>query len=181
MYSCTHWLRPRNSLAPHTFGLRIQIQRRIHWPDWIRIRNTGQKRTSYLIFFYDGIGRCTTLAWSRTRVRCAGAASTCCTTWSATSTPTRIRATLRPAPPRGSSRQGVREIIIIIDFFLAELCSRTPPPPFLREVEERAKASGKKKGSKIVIVIFSTLLHRVGGCWDRIQECCDFGIGSLTL
>jgi hypothetical protein len=37
-------------------------------------------------------------------------------------------------------------------------------------------------------VLYSTLLHLpppkfqlVGGCWDRTQECCDFGIGSQTL
>jgi hypothetical protein len=36
-------------------------------------------------------------------------------------------------------------------------------------------------------VLYSTLLHLpslrfhcVGGCWDRIQDCCDFGIGSQT-
>jgi hypothetical protein len=23
--------------------------------------------------------------------------------------------------------------------------------------------------------------HRVGECWDRIQDCCDFGIDSQTL
>jgi hypothetical protein len=34
----------------------------------------------------------------------------------------------------------------------------------------------------------STLLHLsplrfhcVGGCWDRTQDCCDFGIGSQPL
>ncbi len=37
-------------------------------------------------------------------------------------------------------------------------------------------------------VRYSTLLHLpplrfhcVGGCWDRTQDCCDFGIGSQTL
>jgi hypothetical protein len=37
-------------------------------------------------------------------------------------------------------------------------------------------------------VLYSTLLHLpplrfhcVGGCWDRTQDCCDFGIGSQTL
>jgi hypothetical protein len=37
-------------------------------------------------------------------------------------------------------------------------------------------------------VLYSTLhllpplrLHCVGGCWDRTQDCCDFGIGSQTL
>jgi hypothetical protein len=36
-------------------------------------------------------------------------------------------------------------------------------------------------------VLYSTLLHLpplrfrcVGGCWDRTQDCCDFGIGSQT-
>jgi hypothetical protein len=36
--------------------------------------------------------------------------------------------------------------------------------------------------------LYSTLLHLpplkfyfVGGCWDRTQDCCDFGIGSETL
>jgi hypothetical protein len=35
-------------------------------------------------------------------------------------------------------------------------------------------------------VLYSTLLHLlpvkfhcVGGCWDRIQDCCDFGIQTL--
>jgi hypothetical protein len=35
-----------------------------------------------------------------------------------------------------------------------------------------------------VPVLYSTLLylpsvrfHCVGGCWDRTQDCCDFGIG----
>jgi hypothetical protein len=23
--------------------------------------------------------------------------------------------------------------------------------------------------------------HCVGGCWDRTQDCCDFGIGSQAL
>ncbi len=23
--------------------------------------------------------------------------------------------------------------------------------------------------------------HGVGGCWDRTQDCCDFGMGSHTL
>jgi hypothetical protein len=23
--------------------------------------------------------------------------------------------------------------------------------------------------------------HRLGGCWDRMQDCCDFGIDSQTL
>jgi hypothetical protein len=23
--------------------------------------------------------------------------------------------------------------------------------------------------------------HCVGGCWDRTQDCCDFGIGSQTF
>jgi hypothetical protein len=23
--------------------------------------------------------------------------------------------------------------------------------------------------------------HCVGGCWDRTQDCCDFGIGTQTL
>ncbi len=39
-----------------------------------------------------------------------------------------------------------------------------------------------------IIVLYSTLLHlpplrfhRVGGCWDRIQDSCYFGIGSQTL
>jgi hypothetical protein len=37
-------------------------------------------------------------------------------------------------------------------------------------------------------VLYSTLLHLpplrfhcVGGCWDRTQDFCDFGIGSQTL
>jgi hypothetical protein len=37
-------------------------------------------------------------------------------------------------------------------------------------------------------VLYSTLLHlpplrfhSVEGCWDRTQDCCDFGIGSQTL
>jgi hypothetical protein len=37
-------------------------------------------------------------------------------------------------------------------------------------------------------VLYSTLLHLpplrfycVGECWDRTQDCCDFGIGSQTL
>ncbi len=37
-------------------------------------------------------------------------------------------------------------------------------------------------------VLYSTLLHLpplrfhcVGGCWDRSQDCCDFGTGSQTL
>ncbi len=37
-------------------------------------------------------------------------------------------------------------------------------------------------------VLYSTLLHLlplrfncVGGCWDRTQDCCDFGISSQTL
>jgi hypothetical protein len=37
-------------------------------------------------------------------------------------------------------------------------------------------------------VLYSTLLylpplkfHCVGGCWDRSQDCCNFGIGSQTL
>ncbi len=36
--------------------------------------------------------------------------------------------------------------------------------------------------------LYSTLLHLppirfhcVGGCWNRTQDCCDFGIGSQTL
>ncbi len=40
----------------------------------------------------------------------------------------------------------------------------------------------------IFYVLYSALLHLpalrfhcVGGCWDRIQDCCDFGIGSQTL
>jgi hypothetical protein len=37
-------------------------------------------------------------------------------------------------------------------------------------------------------VLYSTLIHMpplrshcVGGCCDRTQDCCDFGIGSQTL
>ena len=37
-------------------------------------------------------------------------------------------------------------------------------------------------------VLYSTLLHLpplrfhcVGECWDRTQDCCDFGMGSLPL
>jgi hypothetical protein len=35
-------------------------------------------------------------------------------------------------------------------------------------------------------VLYSTLLHLppihcLGGCWDRTQDCCDFGIDSQTL
>ncbi len=37
-------------------------------------------------------------------------------------------------------------------------------------------------------VLHTTLLHLpplrshcIGGCWDRTQDCCDFGIGSQTL
>ncbi len=39
-----------------------------------------------------------------------------------------------------------------------------------------------------LIVLYSTLLHLpplrfhcVGECWDRTQDCCDFGIGIQTL
>ncbi len=39
----------------------------------------------------------------------------------------------------------------------------------------------------ILCTIFKTAhlpplrFHCVGGCWDRTQDCCDFGIGSQTL
>jgi hypothetical protein len=41
----------------------------------------------------------------------------------------------------------------------------------------------------VFYVPYSTLLHLppplrfhcVGGCWDRTQDCFDFGIGSWTL
>ncbi len=39
---------------------------------------------------------------------------------------------------------------------------------------------------KIFYILYSSLLHLrplkfhcVGGCWDRTQDCCDFGIGSI--
>jgi hypothetical protein len=39
-----------------------------------------------------------------------------------------------------------------------------------------------------IFFYFSTLFHLpplrfhyAGGCWDRTQDCCDFGIGSQTL
>jgi hypothetical protein len=49
-----------------------------------------------------------------------------------------------------------------------------------------------KKGGFFIILIFiyvfPTLLYVpplrfycVGGCWDRTQDCCDFGIESQTL
>jgi hypothetical protein len=38
------------------------------------------------------------------------------------------------------------------------------------------------------VCLYSTLLHLlplrfhcVGGCWDRTQDSCDFGIGCQTL
>jgi hypothetical protein len=40
----------------------------------------------------------------------------------------------------------------------------------------------------IFFVLYATLFHLpplrfhcVGGCWDRTQDSCDFGIGSQTL
>ncbi len=52
------------------------------------------------------------------------------------------------------------------------------------------KSIGKKKyiGFFSFNVSYSTLLnlpplrlHCVGGCWDRTQDCCNFGIDSQTL
>jgi hypothetical protein len=46
----------------------------------------------------------------------------------------------------------------------------------------------KLTGGFFFCVLYSTLLHLpplrfhcVGGCWDRTQDCCDFGIGSQPL
>ncbi len=45
-----------------------------------------------------------------------------------------------------------------------------------------------KRGIFSLYVRYSTMLHLppfrfhcVGGCWDRTQDCCDFGIDSQTL
>jgi hypothetical protein len=46
----------------------------------------------------------------------------------------------------------------------------------------------KLTGGFFFYVLYSTLLrlpplrsHCVGGCWDRTQDCCDFGIGSIFI
>jgi hypothetical protein len=49
-----------------------------------------------------------------------------------------------------------------------------------------------KKGTILDLVTFYVLysillhlpplrFHCAGGCWDRTQDCCDFGIGWQTL
>jgi hypothetical protein len=52
----------------------------------------------------------------------------------------------------------------------------------------KSAALAKKTWKPSFYVLYSTLLdllplrfHCVGGCWERIQDCCDFGIGSQTL
>ncbi len=68
------------------------------------------------------------------------------------------------------------------------------------EIEARSSCEKKESWSIMVdlskqsvfrffsYVLYSTLLHLpplrfhcVGGCWDRNQDCCDFGTGSQTL
>jgi hypothetical protein len=45
-----------------------------------------------------------------------------------------------------------------------------------------------KKRGFCFSILYSTLLHLpplrfhcIGGCWVRIKDCCDFGIGSQML
>ncbi len=59
----------------------------------------------------------------------------------------------------------------------------------VRFVSSKDGFNNSKRGFlKIFYVLYSTLLnlpplrfHCVGGCLVRIQNCCDFGIGSQTL
>ncbi len=69
-----------------------------------------------------------------------------------------------------------------------------PDPGFRRPKTEGEKINKKFVNRRIFLdfiifyVLYSTLLHLpplrfhgVGRCWDRTQDCCDFGIGSQTL
>jgi hypothetical protein len=71
-------------------------------------------------------------------------------------------------------------------------CSRSPVPGEMSRGTFKYACQIKQKniiyGFFFFLCTLSTLLHLpplrfhcVGGCWDRTQDCCDFGIDSQTL
>jgi hypothetical protein len=70
---------------------------------------------------------------------------------------------------------------IILIFLPISIILRLNPIQFYKLKPRRAYVDSKGEFFRILLFHLLPLrFHCNGGCWDRTQDCCDFGIDSQT-